>query len=84
MYSQIPGPYNRKNVFGAIFSFGAFFTDKNMITIRQQVLEACICKGLLIDWFNKINGDCVKHGYVNFTVETRGMQDEHWLMNINC
>jgi len=48
MYSKMEGAYNRKNVYGAIFAFGSLLEDKNMIALRQEVLNYAICDPALV------------------------------------
>lgn len=49
-YNLMTGAYNRRNIYGAIFSHGAFFDDPKMIEIRQQILNYAICyPGKIID-----------------------------------
>jgi sterol desaturase/sphingolipid hydroxylase (fatty acid hydroxylase superfamily) len=46
-YGHLEGSYNRRNVYGAIFSHGPFFdanTSENLITIRQGILNYSICR----------------------------------------
>ena len=42
-YGKITGPYNRKNIYGAIFSHGPFFNNENLVKIRQQILHYAVC-----------------------------------------
>jgi len=51
-YNLLEGAYNRRNIYGAIFSHGPFFDKENLINIRQNVLYYGICKpGLLAKEF---------------------------------
>lgn len=43
-YSQIKGPYNRRNVIGVLFSHGPFFQSKELINLRQQILHYAFCQ----------------------------------------
>ena len=43
MYNRMKGAYNRRNIYGAIFSHGPFFDLPNMITIRQSILKYAVC-----------------------------------------
>jgi len=69
-YNLMSGAYNRRNIYGAIFSHGPFFDDPKMIEIRQQILYYAICdpapvlkdfkiygkvKNVTVDVFNRIN-----------------------------
>jgi len=42
-YSFLTGAYNRKNVYGAIFTHGPFFNQDSLIKIRQNILHYAIC-----------------------------------------
>lgn len=51
-YNLLKGPYNRCNVYGALFSHGPFFNTSNLIKIRDEILYYAICKpGLIMDEF---------------------------------
>lgn len=47
IYSQIQGPYNRRNVFGVLFSHGPFFKQPNIIELRDHLLRYAICENKL-------------------------------------
>lgn len=42
-YSMMTGAYNRRNVYGAIFSHGPFFNKENLILMRQNILKYAVC-----------------------------------------
>jgi hypothetical protein len=42
-YNLLSGSYNRKNVYGAIFSHGPFFNNDALIKMRQNILQYAIC-----------------------------------------
>ena len=51
-YNLLKGSYNRKNVYGAIFSHGPFFKDEALIKIRQDILHYAVCNpGMLLSEF---------------------------------
>ena len=69
-YNLMGGAYNRRNIYGAIFSHGPFFDDPKMIQVRQEILYYAICypasilkdfqidglvKNVTVDVFNRIN-----------------------------
>ena len=69
-YNLMGGAYNRRNIYGAIFSHGPFFDDPKMIKVRQEILYYAICdpapilkdfqidgqvKNVTVDVFNRIN-----------------------------
>ena len=43
-YSQIKGPYNLRNVYGAMLSYGPMFKDKELL-LREKVLAKMFCDG---------------------------------------
>lgn len=45
IYSKIDGPYNRRNVYRAMFSYGPFFNTVESIRLRDQILFYGICRG---------------------------------------
>lgn len=48
LYSKIEGPYNRRNVFGVLFSHGPFFPQNSkVLQLRDQLLRYAICKNRL-------------------------------------
>lgn len=67
IYNKMTGAYNRRNVYGAIFSHGPFFDKSNLIRIRQTVLNYAVCSpGIIAQEFGLIthNND-VKYGHVD-------------------
>lgn len=85
LYSNIDGPYNRKNVFGAVFSYGPFFTNPKMITIRDEVLYSSFCGDLnhnILDEFGIY--DKVKNVNIKVNVLTSNELDKVWHMNVIC
>lgn len=79
IYDKIGGPYNRRNVYGAIFTHGPFFQSEKLITLRQQILDYAICKR---------NLDLIDHQIKKLTVritsDTKGNDNKHWIMEIIC
>jgi sterol desaturase/sphingolipid hydroxylase (fatty acid hydroxylase superfamily) len=52
-YNLLSGAYNRRNIYGAVFSHGPFFDKDNLIKIRQSVLNYAVCDpGSIIKDFN--------------------------------
>lgn len=51
-YNLLGGAYNRRNIYGAVFSHGPFFDKPNLIKIRDSVLHYAICNpGEIMDEF---------------------------------
>ena len=44
-YQNMLGPYNRRNVYGAIFAYGPFFNTVQTIRLRQRILSYGLCGG---------------------------------------
>jgi len=42
-YNLLGGSYNRKNVYGAVFSHGSLFDNDALIKIRQDILQYAVC-----------------------------------------
>jgi len=82
LYAGLKGPYNRRNVIGAIFSHGPFFKDDNLIQIRQQILDWAFCQGYLLEEFH-INAD-IKNVVINIRSKTNGYEDKLWTMEVRC
>lgn len=82
LYGGLKGPYNRRNVIGAIFSHGPFFKDEKLIRIKEQVLDWSFCKGFLLDEFN-INAK-IKKATINVHSKTKGNENKFWQMEVNC
>ena len=84
LYNMIQGPYNRRNVYGAVFSHGPFFLTPNLIHVRNQVLYYGICKnGLSIKSWGEMFTH-VKTVTVIVTSKTMGNENKQWLMNVTC
>jgi hypothetical protein len=54
LYGKLQGPYNRRNVYGAVFAFGPFFNTENLLQLRQSILKHGICENHRLDsWGTK-------------------------------
>lgn len=82
LYSGLKGPYNRRNVIGAVFSHGPFFVDPKMIKIRDQILNWGFCKGHLMSEFG-IN-EQVKYVIIRIKSKTIGNEGKQWTLHVNC
>lgn len=56
-YRMMGGAYNRRNIYGAVFSHGPFFDKENLIKIRQSILYYAVCNPGSIMRDFKIHGD---------------------------
>lgn len=77
LYSKLKGPYNRRNVIGAAFSHGAFFTDKRMLEIRDQIFYWGFCEGQLLDEFG------IDKGLNKVTINIKS-KNKVWRIPIPC
>lgn len=82
LYSKMKGPYNRKNVIGAVFSHGPFFQDPKLIQIRDQILDWGFCKGHLVEEFGI--HDQVQKAIIDIRSKTKGNENEQWFLHVTC
>ena len=81
LYGGLKGPYNRRNVIGAVFSHGPFFDKPEMITIRDQVLDWGFCQGHLSEFGID---EKVDRAIINVRSKTIGNEGKLWQMSVNC
>lgn len=43
LYNKMGGAYNRRNIYGAVFTHGPFFDRDVLINIRQNILHYAVC-----------------------------------------
>jgi len=85
LYNLIHGPYNRRNVYGAIFSHGPFFATSSLISLRQQILDYAICQdGLSINNWSILSGKNITDVTVIVKSKTIGNENKRWFMHIDC
>lgn len=82
MYSKLKGPYQRRNVIGAIFSHGPFFDNPQMIQIREQILDWGFCRGHLAHEFGI--HDPIGKVLIEVRSKTIGMENEKWELLVQC
>lgn len=81
LYSMLDGPYNRRNVYGAMFSHGLLFDNNNLIKMRDEILYYGVCNpGLLIKEFG-INA--IKQLNISMMSKTKD-DNRRWNLQINC
>lgn len=57
-YSLLGGAYNRRNVYGVLFSHGPFFSNEKLVRIRDSVLNYAFCSpGVIADEFGMSEGE---------------------------
>ena len=83
LYGKLKGAYNRRNMYGVIFSHGPFFNMPNQIKMRDQTLHWGSCnQGRLMDEFG-ISG-LLKRGTILIKSKTVGNEDRLWKINVDC
>ena len=78
LYSQIPGPYNRRNVYGAALSYAPRLDERIW---KKVFCYAFYNPGVLRESL-KISAD-VRHVAVRIKTNTKGRSD-HWLLDPAC
>jgi hypothetical protein len=75
-YSAIRGPYNRRNVYGAVFSYAPVL-DANPLTrpMFRMVLRRSFCGTHPVIAEVGIPADAPRHGPLRIRLEPRGAQD---------
>lgn len=77
LYSELNGPYNRRNVYGAAISYAPVLPD----SLRTSVLEHGLCKGTLLEELG-IPGDARN---VTIIIQTRtDGRNQEWIYEVNC
>ena len=89
IYSQIQGPYNRRNAYGVLFSHGPFFLTRELINLRQEILQYAVCKnGLDLDYEKILGVDnnitAIKKAEIIVTSKTKGNENKNWKMSVTC
>lgn len=80
LYSKLSGPYNLRNVYGAVLSYGPKFTSKKELAILSSVLQFGFCTpGKLIDDFDLPKD--ISDGAIE--VEAKH-SSEIWIMRFKC
>lgn len=81
IYSKIQGPYNRRNVFGVLFSHGPFFQQPNIIELRDHLLKYVICDNKLNLHIKPDKSDVLMESHIK-VISRRNNQT--WDMQIKC
>jgi sterol desaturase/sphingolipid hydroxylase (fatty acid hydroxylase superfamily) len=82
LYSKIGGAYNRRNVYGALFSHGPFFDEPNMIHLRDEILHYGVCEpGVLMEEF----GIHSKPEWFEVTIRSKSIgENRSWKVRMDC
>jgi sterol desaturase/sphingolipid hydroxylase (fatty acid hydroxylase superfamily) len=82
LYGQISGPYNRRNMYGVVFSHGPAFTDPDLIARRDAILYHGFCRGALLQelGYNMTFRSIV----IDVRSKTVGSEQKRWRMEIDC
>ena len=82
LYSNLQGPYSRRNVYGAVFAYGPGFAENKEIMMRDSVLRYGFCSpGVLLDEFNL--PDPVQSMTAHVKSRTGG-DSRIWTFSIDC
>lgn len=82
VYSKLHGPYNIRNVYGAVISYGAGFKSETELKILDSVLSYGVCdNGPLVEDF-KLPRD-IASGTVYITSKTKG-HPGNWQLKVRC
>ncbi|HSA90206.1 MAG TPA: hypothetical protein VLF42_09940 [Burkholderiales bacterium] len=78
VYAALRGPYNRRNIFGAVFSYAPVL-DANPLTqpMFRAVLERSFCGGRPAVAEIGVPPDAAKHGPVRIRLEPRRAPGKH-------
>ena len=78
VYAKFPGPYNRRNVYGAAFAYGPLLPEK----LRDQVLRYALCNARILKEMN-VETEPVSEALLKISTKTRKRSDV-WNYSINC
>ena len=82
LYSGLKGPYNRRNVFGAVFAYGPGFKNHDEIRLRDSVLVYGFCSpGVLLDEFHLPKP---AHKVTAFLKSRTKGDKRSWTFSVNC
>ncbi|MDH5657536.1 MAG: hypothetical protein OEZ34_16600 [Spirochaetia bacterium] len=82
LYSGLSGPYNRRNVFGAVFAYGPGFQSEDEIRLRDSVLRYGFCDpGVLLDEFSLPSPAAGMTAHLKS--RTKG-DPRSWEFSVNC
>jgi hypothetical protein len=81
-YSRLPGPYNRRNVFGAVLAFGPLLDEGNRRAMRDAVLRYALCNDGPLARLSSRPGEVVG-AIVTAAPRARG-GGEVWTENVDC
>jgi hypothetical protein len=77
MYSQLKGPYNRRNVYGAAISYGPVLPER----IWQPILQHGICDRSIL---NELGLDATGNNYSIFISTRTAGSDSTWTLTPTC
>ena len=81
LYNLLGGPYNRRNIYGAVFSHGPFFDSELLIKIRQEVLYYAVCDSGTVAREFELDGNI---NHVTINVISRITNTTIGNLNIKC
>jgi len=84
IYKNLGGCYNKRNIYGAVFSYGPLFDEnrKELINMRNSILNYAVCEpGLIIQ---EMGLGEPKNITIYTTSKTKGSKMDIWIMNVFC
>jgi len=82
IYGSLKGPYNRKNVYGAVLSHGPFFNTPELIRIRDEILTWGLCgPAPLAEEFGF--GGSISSSLIEVGSKTKG-ENRTWSVMVEC
>jgi hypothetical protein len=79
LYSELSGPYNRRNVYGACFAYGPVLPD----SITRPILNYGFCSEKVLLKEMRIDADTGSQVSINIRTRTAGRND-HWEIKVIC
>lgn len=81
-YNRLQGSYNRRNVYGAVFSHGPFFSGMKLLRLRNSILRYAICTPG--DVAKELGFSDIKYLIIKIRSKTEGHKDKVWKMYVEC
>lgn len=83
LYAQLKGPYNRRNIYGVLFSYGPFFEDPRLLKLRDHGFHYAFCHGGPLAQDFEL-GDHVQSVTINIKTKTKGKEEFSKNIIVNC
>jgi hypothetical protein len=83
LYSHFPGPYARRNVYGAVFAYGAKLTEPNEKAMADAVFRYAFCQpGSLRAIFDQMSS--VSGVEIAVRPRARAQESSEWKIEVGC